>query len=104
MIRLLSLSSHVDTPGVQGDATLIGSDSDVSPLAPRLSPGVLDDEELLPIGLGAVADGDDSVVEGPATASVNDTTSVISEPIVFGLDGDGDNPGVQPCSEALGIS
>ena len=69
--------------------TLLDSESDVSAFSPGGSPGVSDDVVVLSV-FGSPSDGNDSVVKlGSAGGSGHDTSGVVLEWSLVGLDGDG---------------
>jgi len=76
-----------DTSGV-----LDSSDSDVTLLTPRGSPGVSDDVVVTDGLIGSPSDGSDGVIEvGSTLSGVDDTTGVVVEDFLVSLDGNGDD-------------
>jgi len=66
------------------------TDSDVTVLTPRSSPGVLDSEELSAV-IGTISYNEDTVVErGSALGGGDNTTGVRVEDGLVGLNGNGD--------------
>jgi len=78
---------HLDTADT---ITVLNSKSDVSRFSPGGSPGVSDDVVVLSV-LGSPSDGNDTVVElGSASGSGNNTTSVVLEWSLVGLNSNRD--------------
>jgi len=65
--------------------------ADISLLAPRIAPGVLDDPEVeLGCGIITITNDEDTVVEVLTARALEDTALVSLEDGLVGLDGDGD--------------
>jgi hypothetical protein len=94
------LHGHKCSVGVWPDGDLLdtaytlsrflGGNSDVSLFSPAGSPGVSDNVVLLSV-LGSVSDSSDSVVESGSRALRlrDNTTGVVHESVLLGIDGDG---------------
>lgn len=54
----------------------VSSESDVSLLSPSGTPGVLDDPEVLSLGVGSITNSEDSVIEGGSAETLQDSTVV----------------------------
>jgi len=72
-------------------SSVLDGNSDVSSFSPSGGPGVLDDVVFSNLGVNTVTDGKDTVIKG-GTAGVggDDSTGVLMEDRLVGLDGDGD--------------
>lgn len=85
-------------------AALIGGDSHVSILAPSGAPGVLDDDELLPGWICAVADSDSGVVRNITAVLGDDSALVVSEDRRRDREADGYDVKRQSVLENLGAT
>jgi len=79
---------HLDTADT---SAVLDSDSNVTLLSPLGGPRVLNDVEWTSSSVGSVTNSEDTVVEGSSAGSAgDDTTGVLVEHGLVGLDGNGD--------------